>query len=62
MSPPQFAEAAVKMSLSLQCEVQRLEVKRPALGPICLWAECKAERLKTQFPGVVIADVALCQL
>lgn len=61
-SPPLFAVAAIKMSLSLRCEVQRQEAKCSALGPICLRAACKVERLKTQFPGAVIADVALCQL
>lgn len=61
-SPPLFAVAAVKMSLRLRCEVQQHEAKCSASGPICLWAACKVECLKTQFPGVVIADVALCQL
>lgn len=62
--PPLFAVAAVKMSLSLQCELQQQEVKCFGLGPICLWSVCKVEHLKTQFPGAgaVIADVALCQL
>lgn len=61
-SPLLFAVAAIKMSLCLRREVQQQEAKCSALGPICLWAACKVGRLKTQFPGVVIADVALCQL
>lgn len=62
-SPPLFAVAAVKTSLSLRCEVLQQEVKCFGLRPICLWAVCKNWAPK-EFPGAgaVIADVALCQL